>query len=795
MDNLNPISHQKIQIQRLFITIHGAVQGVGFRPFVYRLATDMQLHGRVFNSSEGAVIEVEGAKNTLDQFLFRLQRELPPRAFIQSLEFSYLDPLGFTKFEIQESTSTGKKTTLVLPDIATCPDCIAELFDPKNRRYRYPFTNCTNCGPRFSIIEALPYDRPNTSMKKFKMCSICISEYENPTDRRFHAQPNACPECGPQIELWDTLGTRIAKRHDALIKAIDAIRNGQIVALKGLGGFQLLVDARNDDALIRLRERKQREEKPFALMFPSLEKIIEECEMNDLEQRLLLSPESPIVILKRKLYSNSGNQTNNYSSKISSLVAPNNPYFGVMLPYTPLHHILMREFGFAIVATSGNLSDEPICIDENEALQRLHGIADLFLIHDRPIIRHCDDSIARILLNRELVLRRARGYAPLPISISREQTTSLITVGAHLKNSISLASDNKIFISQHIGDLETKESMDAFQKVIRDFQILFETTSKHVVCDLHPDYLSSKHARSLKMEVTEIQHHYAHIASCMAENQLEGEVLGISWDGTGFGLDGTIWGGEFLVTTPSSYSRVASIRPFHLPGGEQAIKEPRRSAIGILYELLGDKIFEYHDLEPIKSFPQQDLNILQQMLKVRMNSPTTSSVGRLFDAIASLLGIRQIARFEGQPAMELEFLTSAMSAEQAEQVGYYKFEILETKVSSNSKPQSLLIADWSNMITEILSDVRRKVSPTIISIKFHNSLIEIIRVIARRLQIPRIVLSGGCFQNIYLTEHAVTLLREDGFQPYWHQRIPPNDGGIALGQAYAFIRSNRKEKP
>jgi hydrogenase maturation protein HypF len=480
---------------RLRVVIRGAVQGVGFRPFVYRLATEMKLPGWVSNSAQGVFIEVEGEKETLNQFLFRIQREIPPRAFIQSLEFSFLESIGFISFEIRKSDSAGMKTALVLPDVSTCPDCLKDIFDPSNRRYLYPFTNCTNCGPRFSIIEALPYDRPNTSMKKFEMCPECNAEYENPLDRRFHAQPNACPVCGPKLELWDYKGAVIAERHNALLLASEAIRAGKIVAVKGLGGFHLMVDACNDQAVCRLRERKHREEKPLALMFPSLEAIKCECDVHEFETRLLLSPESPIVLLEAK--------REKENSTLASSIAPSNPYLGVMLPYTPLHHILLKELGSPVVATSGNLSDEPICIDEHEALIRLNGIADIYLVHNRPIVRHMDDSIVRVMMERELVLRRARGYAPLPINVGRQHAVSLLAVGAHLKNTIALTSGDNVFISQHIGDLETEESLDAFHRVIADFQTLYETKPAQIVCDLHPDYLSSKFARSTGIPILE----------------------------------------------------------------------------------------------------------------------------------------------------------------------------------------------------------------------------------------------------------------------------------------------------
>lgn len=789
---------------RLHICIRGAVQGVGFRPFVYRLATEMGLPGWVLNSPQGVFIEVEGEKSFLDAFLLRIEKEKPPRSFIQSLESSFLDPVGFAEFEIRQSDHAGEITALVLPDIATCPDCLREIFDLTNRRFLYPFTNCTNCGPRFTIIEALPYDRPNTSMKKFQMCDECQEEYENPLDRRFHAQPNACPKCGPNLELWDVKGEILSAHHDAILQAAEAIRKGKIAAVKGLGGFHLIVDARNEDAVLRLRHRKHREEKPFALMYPTLSAVKAECIVSDLEERLLLSPESPIVLLSRRP-SISNFEFRNSNLAISSYVAPRNPYLGIMLAYTPLHHILMRELGFPVVATSGNLSDEPICTDEREAIQRLGGIADLFLVHNRPIVRHVDDSVVRISLGRELVLRRARGYAPLPIGLAGTDKASLLAVGAHLKNAVAITAGNNVFISQHIGDLETQEAFEAFQRVITSFQKLYNVKPKSVISDLHPDYLSTKYAMNFGVPLVQIQHHYAHVASCMAENELEGEVLGVSWDGTGYGLDGTIWGGEFLLTDEASFRRVASFRTFKLPGGERAIKEPRRTAVGILYEIFGDGVFEHTELQSLKSYSSPELVVLQQMLTKGINSPLTSSVGRLFDAVASIIGLRQRVNFEGQAAMELEFAMTGTITDESYGFRISNFESRIDHRHITTEQQSVragqseiriskfeLVVDWEATLTGILDDFKCGTPVAKVSTKFHNTLVEAIVAIAQQVGEDRVVLTGGCFQNRYLTERAVRRLREEGFRPYWHQRVPPNDGGIALGQVFSVIRAAKR---
>ncbi|MFZ0827574.1 MAG: carbamoyltransferase HypF [Verrucomicrobiia bacterium] len=769
---------------RLKATVRGAVQGVGFRPFVFRLAAELQLAGWVNNSPQGVFIEAEGPRPDLEKFLLRLEAEKPARSSIQSLEASWLDPAGYKGFEIRLSETGGDTTTLVLPDIATCPECLREIIDPANRRHHYPFTNCTNCGPRFSIIESLPYDRSNTSMQQFAMCAPCRAEYDDPRDRRFHAQPNACPICGPQLELWNSSGEAVFGGHQALRAAARAIRRGQIVAVKGLGGFHFMVAAHDEPAVGRLRERKQREEKPFALMFPSLESVKAECEVSPLEERLLRSPEAPIVLL---------NKIAHRPSSIANSIAPANPCLGVMLPSNPLHHLLLTELGFPVVATSGNLSDEPICTDEHEALERLHDVADVFLVHNRPIIRQVDDSIVRVMLDRELVLRRARGYAPLPITLD-PQTSNLnsqpiLAVGAQLKNAVALLVGNQVFISQHIGDLETEPAHAAFRRVIADFEKLYHARPQIIAADLHPDYLSTKFAndtgraglplgpdaRQRLPTRVGVQHHIAHVLSCMAENELEPPALGVAWDGTGYGTDGTIWGGEFFLVTHQSIERVAHLRPFRLPGGDQAVKEPRRTALGLLYAMSGDNIFGRKDLAPVAAFSPAELATLKAMLTKQINSPLTTSMGRLFDAVASILNLRQHIRFEGQAAMGLEFaLDGAVTND------HYHLSPVTCHPSS--------VLDWSPMILAILADVKNGISVATISAKFHNALVEGMVAMAKHAGQEHVVLSGGCFQNRYLTEHVVRRLEAEGFRPYWHQRVPPNDGGIALGQVIAARR-------
>ena len=749
-------------MRRLKIVIRGVVQGVGFRPFVYRLAREEGLRGWVKNSPQGVFIEVEGPEQTLDDFLLRLPREKPPLAFIQSLEHSVLEPVGYPGFQIRRSQDGGEKQALILPDIATCPLCQQEVFSSADRRHRYPFTNCTLCGPRFSIIQALPYDRRHTTMKKFVMCERCAREYEEPQDRRFHAQPNACPDCGPQLSLWDGTGAPLAGHDTALREAAGAIRRGEILALKGIGGFQLLVDARSEPAVLRLRERKRREEKPLALMCPDLESARRCVHLSPMEEQVLLSPQSPVLLARRRA-----------QAGIAPSVAPANPHLGVMLPYSPLHHLLMKQLGFPVVATSGNLHDEPIVTDEQEALATLGGIADCFLVHDRPIERYVDDSVVRVQLGRELILRRARGYAPLPVTL-KKTLPPLLAVGAHLKNTVAISRGRDVILSQHIGDLETAQAFFAFRKVIQDLLRLYEVKPRAVACDAHPDYLSSQHARELGFPVVEVFHHHAHLASCLAENELEGEVLGVTWDGAGYGEDGTIWGGEFLAGDAHSYRRVATFRPFRLVGGERAMREPRRSALGLLFEMEGAAALERPPGRAGWSFldglSDGERRLLAQMLARGWNSPVTSSCGRLFDAVAAFLGIKAVSSFEGQAAMMVEF-----AVQEGVEDGY-PISLLE---AGEGQP---LVFDWEPLVRAVLRDQEEGVEVGTICARLHNSLANLIVEVARRVGLERVALTGGCFQNRYLTERSFHRLQEAGFRPFTHQRVPPNDGGIALGQ-------------
>ena len=770
--------------ERQRLLIQGAVQGVGFRPFIYRLAAEIGIQGWVINSAQGVLIEAEAPRASLELFKTQIEAQKPPHSIIQSIVVESIPvsgAMGATPFEIRESASGGNRSTIILPDLATCPDCLREMFDPTNRRYHYPFTNCTHCGPRYSIIERLPYDRPNTTMRGFTLCPACRAEYENPLDRRFHAQPNACPVCGPQLSLWDVNGHEIAARDEALRVAAEAIRWGAIVALKGIGGFQLLVDARNPYAVQRLRQRKQRPDKPFAVMVPTLEQVYTFCEVSSAEADLLRSSEAPIVLLER--IENREQRVDGLDcsplSFICSLVSPGNPNLGVMLPYTPLHHLLMAELGFPIVATSGNLSGEPICTDEREALTRLHGIADVYLVHNRPVARPVDDSVSRIVLDTENILRRARGYAPLPVTLSAPAPV-MIAVGAHLKNTVAVSVGAQVFVSQHIGDLETPEAVSAFQHVLKDLQGLYDQPPALVACDLHPDYRSTLLAQELAAQynapLVPVQHHYAHVLACMAEHHLSAPVLGVAWDGTGYGADGTIWGGEFLTIDEQSFTRSAHLRPFRLPGGEQAIREPRRIALGLLLEIFGESLPE----TPQLGFTPSERTLLKAAWQRQINAPLTSSMGRLFDGISSLIGIRQKVSFEGQAAMELEFVCQDVNTDRC-------YPINMAHVTTGEVPGPVII-DWSLMVEDILKDLALNISTAEIAAAFHNTVIEMIVMMAQQQKIEQVVLSGGCFQNKRLLEGSIQRLQAAGFQPFWSHKIPANDGGIALGQIAAAQR-------
>ncbi len=740
----------------LAVEIYGAVQGVGFRPFVYQLARQFNLRGFVRNTSQGLSILVEGNQEQLSDFLSGIKTNAPAHTLIQKIESSFVPLQGYKEFLILESQSQAFAGTIALPDLATCPQCLKEIFDPRNRRYRYPFTNCTHCGPRYSILERLPYDRATTSMKDFRMCSACQAEFDDPSNRRFHAQPNACPTCGPRVELWLAKGQVLEKGEDALKKAVQVLRDGKILGFKGLGGFQLFVNAANAQAVLELRKRKHREEKPFALLFASLDLVRDFCAVSKFEEDLLLCAAAPIVLLEKLP-----------AKKDFEAVAPGNPYLGVMLPYTPLHHLLTREFGAPLVATSGNISDEPICIDENEALQRLGKIADFFLVHNRPIVRPLDDSVVRVIKEKIFVLRRARGYAPWPIE-TEETKDSIFGVGGHYKNTVSLKVNGNVFLSSHIGDLQNALSLDVFKKAIDNLSELYGPTDLKYACDLHPDYFSTRFALGCGKKVLQVQHHHAHIAAVIAEHKLKDEVLGVAWDGTGLGDDKTIWGGEFLLCTSGAYQRLGHLRNFPLPGADAASSKPCQLALGLLFELSAGKWEEYFDLPCFASFDASEVKIFGQMLSARLNSPQTSSMGRLFDVVSSLTGICQHSNFEGQAAMKLEFALSGFCGDES--------------YSCHFLGKDPFVFDWAPMIKEIIEDVRGKLSTGKISMKFHNTLVNLTVTMAKQAKRKDVVLTGGCFQNKYLLEHGIERLEQEGFNVFWPQEVPANDGGLSLGQ-------------
>lgn len=740
--------------QRIAVT--GNVQGVGFRPFVWREASVRGLAGYVVNTPEGVTLEVEGAPSAVDRLVETLRAPPPPAATV-TLTREPLEPTGEAGFSIRDSALGGTRSAAVLPDLATCEECFAEVADPANRRYRYPFTNCTRCGPRYSIITDLPYDRLRTTMRRFVMCPDCQAEYENPADRRFHAEPNACPVCGPQLALWDGEGDELAVRDAALKAAAAALAEGRIVAVKGLGGFHLMADARNEDAVRRLRQRKHREEKPFAVMFASLDALRAAAVPTDIEVVALTSRERPIVLVCQR------------GDGLAPSVAPRNPLVGAMLPYTPLHHLLLAELGFPVVATSGNRSDEPICTDEHEALTRLAGIADLFLVHDRPIERPVDDSVVRVLAGVPTVFRRARGLAPAVAA--RGVRPGILAVGGHLKTTVALSTEAGVVLGQHLGDLDTAEARDAYGRAVSDIQRLHDAKPSLIARDLHPDYHSSHVAETLGPPTFAVQHHVAHIAACMAEHGLEPPVLGVSWDGTGYGPDGTVWGGEFLRITEDGWTRVAHLRPFRLPGGEAAVREPRRSALGLLHAAFGADAFAMTDLAPVAAFTPAERRALSTMLEHGLNAPVTTSAGRLFDAVAALIGLRQTTSHEGQAAMELEW-----AADPNTKNGTYPFEI--------THKNGVMMLDWQPLLEELLADIGAETASGRMAAKFHDGLALAIADIGARIGETTVVLSGGCFQNGRLLESVLTRLKAAGLSPVRHERVPPNDGGLALGQAW-----------
>ncbi|MFC5581137.1 carbamoyltransferase HypF [Rhodanobacter terrae] len=754
-----PTSSMAEDRQRLRLDVSGAVQGVGFRPFVHRLATSEGLGGFVRNTGAGVSLEIEGPAQAIERFLDRLDAEIAPPAAIHARQLHRLSVREERAFAIVASASDGECSALVMPDLATCAACLAELLDPADRRYRYPFTTCMHCGPRYSIIEAVPYDRHRTTMRRFAMCTRCRDEYEDPASRRFHAETNACPDCGPQLALWNRQGEVVATAHQALLQVADALRRGDIVALKGLGGFQLLVDARNEAAVRRLRERKARPGKPFALMVPSLGEARAIAQIGHGEEQRLVSGAAPIVLLR----------ASPAPTSIAPGVAPANPLLGIMLPYTPLHHLLMHELGFPLVATSGNRGEEPIVIDEAQALARLDGLADSFLVHDRPILHRVDDSVVRLIAGQETVLRRARGYAPLSLD-APAISAPLLALGGHQKNTVALGVNGRIVLGPHVGDLGDAETRAAYASSVEDLLQLYRVQPQAVACDRHPDYYSTRLAEGFGLPVRRVPHHLAHVLAGMLDNGLDGPVLGVAWDGNGYGDDGTLWGGEFIVVDEAGYRRVAQLWPFRLPGGEVAMREPRRAALGALHAVFGEAALSMDALAPVASLAPAERPVLARMLARGVNAPATSSAGRLFDAVASILGLCQKASFEGEAAMAVEF--AATRAESA----------VSLPTPTVSEAGDACLVDWRPMLAAIVEAHRAGVPAEALAAAFHEALAGAIVAMAMRVGQPRVLLTGGCFQNARLTERSVQRLRDASLIPYWHHRIPPNDGGLAAGQ-------------
>jgi hydrogenase maturation protein HypF len=741
------------------IDINGIVQGVGFRPFVYQLAKAHHLTGDVGNTATGVLVHVEGDRGDIESFCRKLKENAPPLSHITQISIQSAPLRQYPKFSIIQSKAGTHRFTLISPDVSICDDCRRELFDPQDRRYGYPFINCTNCGPRYTIIEDIPYDRPKTSMKQFRMCPRCQHEYDDPEDRRFHAQPNACADCGPCIALQDSRGREILTA-DPVEQAARFLKQGFVLAIKGLGGFHLAVDAENSAAVQSLRKRKLREEKPLAVMSYDIAAIEQYAHISKEEAALLASPQRPIVLLRKK-----------QNSSLAAEVSPANTTVGAMLPYTPLHYLLLKQNLKALVMTSGNLSEEPIAIDNADAFARLKNIADFFLMHDREIYLRSDDSVVKRIGNAMRFFRRSRGYVPIPVFL-KENVRSVLAVGAELKNTICLTRENCAFLSQHVGDLENLATYTFFKKTIAHLKRILSIKPEIVAFDMHPDYLSTQYAQEQQETAkVAVQHHHAHIVSCMAENKVSEQVIGLSCDGTGYGTDGRIWGGEILLAGYERFDRLAHLSYTAMPGGAAAIREPWRMAVSYLYRTYGRGLFNLN-LPLIRDMEENKLRIIVEMIEKKVNSPETSSLGRLFDGVAAIAGIRGKAAYEGQAAMELEMSAGPAAAQT------YAYDVSSGTVLK-IEPQPI--------IKGIVEDMEKGVDISRISAKFHATLIRMFLQLCERLKretrVTRVALSGGVFQNSILLEGLKTSLEKQGFVVLTHEKVPTNDGGIALGQA------------
>jgi len=741
------------------ILIEGVVQGVGFRPFVYRIAKEHQIKGWVLNDGRGVAVEAEGKAGAVDGFVLALKENIPPLASISRFKVLDIPSRGDADFQIRESLAGESRVAQISPDTDVCPDCLRELFCPQDRRFHYPFINCTNCGPRYSIVTGIPYDRPKTTMASFVMCPPCREEYDNPASRRFHAQPNACPDCGPSLQLFDAQGQAV-ESDDLVAATVKCLQQGKIVAIKGLGGYHLAVNAVDDEAVAELRRRKARDEKPFALMASSSEKVSLFAELGAGERSLIESVERPIVLLRQKK-----------GHALSPRIAPRNRFFGVMLPYTPLHYLLLEKDFPALVMTSGNLSEEPVAFEDGDARQRLSGIADYFLVHNREIHTRTDDSIIRVMSGRPLVLRRSRGYVPRSVFLPRTQMP-VLAVGAELKNTVCFTKGDQAILSHHIGDLKNQEVFGSFEKTIEHLGGILDIDPEVMAFDMHPDYYSSVYAADAEKRVKiPVQHHHAHLASCLAENGVEDQAIGVIFDGIGYGSDGHIWGGEFLTGNAQAFERAGHFSYVPMPGGDAATKEPYRMALSYLYRAFGENI---PPLPFLKGMPESTVRLLKQMIDKGINAPLTSSCGRLFDAVAALVGLRQKVSYEGQAALELE-----MAIADESEKGSYPFSLIEE--------QGLLIFEPSTLIRAIAAEVLSGAEAGRVSARFHNTLAHMILESCKRIRertgLTTVALSGGVFQNLYLTEKTVEVLEGGGFRVLTHSLVPPNDGGLALGQA------------
>jgi hydrogenase maturation protein HypF len=745
---------------RVEVRVEGVVQGVGFRPYVHGLAHRLGLSGRVGNDTAGVFMEVEGAEQAVTEFLAALPSEAPPLAVIEQVHTNPLTPTGESGFHIVSSNATGRRNTLISADIATCADCLRELADPTDRRFGYPFINCTNCGPRFTIVRDVPYDRPFTTMAPFAMCSACASEYHDPTDRRFHAQPVCCPACGPRLRLLDAGGAELPG--EPLAAAAALLTGGAVLAVKGLGGFHVAALASDAAATALLRARKHREDKPFAVMVADLDTAHQLCVIDPVGEQVLTGRRRPVVLLPRRS-----------DAPVAQAVSPGNRSLGLMLPYTPLHHLLMREVAGPIVLTSGNVSDEPIAYQDDDARQRLTGISDAYLTHDRAIHMRTDDSVVRVFRGAELPVRRSRGYAPEPLTLAQPVPRPILSCGAELKSTFCLARGRHAFMSHHIGDLENYETLRSFTEGVAHFRRLFDVTPEVVAYDLHPEYLSTKYALELDdLELVGVQHHHAHIASCLADNGAIGPVLGVAFDGTGYGSDGTLWGGEFLLADLTGFQRMAHLVPVPLPGGAAAIRQPWRMAAAYLGDDAPHELIQRN---------AQHWDAVRAMVSRQVNAPLTSSAGRMFDAVAAVLGIRDAINYEGQAAIELE-----QRADLTEH-GTYPAAVTEGPA---------LQLHGVDLVRAAANDLRAGVAPAVIATRFHHGVADAIVRVCLMLRdstgVSVAALSGGVFQNVLLLERTVAGLEESGFRVLTHSRVPPNDAGISLGQvavAAASLRS------